>query len=422
MDQINSSTIDDAAWPPAGWVSSGQAARILGISVATLTGGGSRWRLGGGKGVRKPGGGRCKIYPIEEVERLKVSQAQQDAAGPEIPQGFVGRDEARRLFGVTARQWKHWITRGEVSCGMIVQKRGRGCGGRCTIYPVEALKKLREQLFSRDVLYNYAKGNYLVPAGWSRRHEACQMLGVDRATWDAWKRDGLIPRGQRFDHGPTLYRIEELKTVLQRIGRLAPPYSQPDDGGALRVPLCGSDGENREAIIDAESLQMLDGAILSWGGAAGGEGTFVTLCTPAKPRGVALHRVILGISDNERCVGHVNGDPLDCRRSNLFAKTIAQRVQGARKQRRVKGPPCTSRFKGVFFESWTKKWRTNIEIDGKRRSLGRYGDEMAAAQAYDEAARDAWGEYAWLNFPDGVDAWLEKEATRKAQRDERAAA
>ncbi len=118
----------------------------------------------------------------------------------------------------------------------------------------------------------------------------------------------------------------------------------------------------------------------------------------------------MGVVEKDIQVGHVNGDPLDCRRANLIARTIAQRSRGACKMRSLNGRPCTSRFKGVCFESWTKKWRANIVVDGKRHSLGRYGDEIAAAQAYDEAARRWFGKYAWLNFPEGVDKWLEREA------------
>ena len=101
------------------------------------------------------------------------------------------------------------------------------------------------------------------------------------------------------------------------------------------------------------------------------------------------------------------------------AQTKAQRTFGARKMRWINGRPCTSQFKGVCLESQTKKWRAQIVLDGKTRRLGRFSNEIAAAQAYDEAARELFGEYAYLNFPDGVDVWLER---REARRDERASA
>jgi hypothetical protein len=56
-----------------------------------------------------------------------------------------------------------------------------------------------------------------------------------------------------------------------------------------------------------------------------------------------------------------------------------------------------------------KRWYARIQLNGKTRSLGKYGDEVAAAVAYDEAASQWFGEHARLNFPDGVDAWIEQD-------------
>jgi hypothetical protein len=38
-------------------------------------------------------------------------------------------------------------------------------------------------------------------------------------------------------------------------------------------------------------------------------------------------------------------------------------------------------------------------VDGKLVSLGHYDEEIEAAMVYDYAARQAWGENAFLNFP-----------------------
>ena len=51
-----------------------------------------------------------------------------------------------------------------------------------------------------------------------------------------------------------------------------------------------------------------------------------------------------------------------------------------------------------------------IKKDRVSRQLGVYRDEIAAAQAYDEAARELFGEHARPNFPDGLDAFLIQEA------------
>jgi hypothetical protein len=70
----------------------------------------------------------------------------------------------------------------------------------------------------------------------------------------------------------------------------------------------------------------------------------------------------------------------------------------------------TSRFKGVCWSQREERWLANIMKDGVPHRLGRFDDEIAAAQAYDEAARELYGPLAYQNFPDGVDARLEREA------------
>jgi hypothetical protein len=172
------------------------------------------------------------------------------------------------------------------------------------------------------------------------------------------------------------------------------------------VPLGGRDIKRREAIIDAECLPLIEGGSCSW--SSHKDSGFVAF-TRGEIHGVPLRRIIMGMTESDLNVRHVNDDPLDCRRENLVAWTVKQRTRNTRKMKAIKGVPPTSQFKGVYWESFTKKWRAKIEVDGKTKMLGRFGDQMAAAVAYDEAATQYFGEHARLNFPDGVDAWLEKE-------------
>src|SRR5205085_2800646 len=105
-------------------------------------------------------------------------------------------------------------------------------------------------------------------------------------------------------------------------GRWALPYPDPARPGVYRVPLSGRDIMRREAIIDAESLPLIEGGTCHLGN--GGDGTFVNLWTPDEKH-VPLRRVIMGVAAEGLNVRHKNGDPLDCRRENLVVRTVKQR-------------------------------------------------------------------------------------------------
>ena len=164
--------------------------------------------------------------------------------------------------------------------------------------------------------------------------------------------------------------------------------------------------------IDAESLPLIEEGHCHIAGV--GKGAFVSFWN-SRGNHVPLRRLIMGVEGAGFNVRHLNDDPLDCRRENLVVRTIRQRTRNMRKAMSIKGRPPTSRFKGVYWHKATKRWQARITVDGKDRRLGRFGDEISAAVAYDEAAQLWFGEHARLNFPDGVDAWLEAEAEREAE-------
>jgi hypothetical protein len=106
-----------------------------------------------------------------------------------------------------------------------------------------------------------------------------------------------------------------------------------------------------------------------------------------------MHRLLLKVTDKQK-VDHENGNGLDNQRGNLRIATRSQNSANSRKHRRE----TSSQFKGV---NWIKtKWRAYITANGVRHWLGYFDDEVAAAMAYDVAAREYFGEFARLNFPD----------------------
>lgn len=93
------------------------------------------------------------------------------------------------------------------------------------------------------------------------------------------------------------------------------------------------------------------------------------------------------------CIDHINGNPFDNRRANLRICTLRENNQNATKR----DPRASSKFKGVYWNSRAQKWRAQIKSD-KKIHLGSFTDEVAAAKAYDVAARRLFGQFARTNF------------------------
>ena len=64
-------------------------------------------------------------------------------------------------------------------------------------------------------------------------------------------------------------------------------------------------------------------------------------------------------------------------------------------------PGSRSGFKGVNWSGTkTHTWQARIMRNGKRVFLGNFDTPEEAARAYDAAARELFGEFARLNFPE----------------------
>jgi hypothetical protein len=111
-----------------------------------------------------------------------------------------------------------------------------------------------------------------------------------------------------------------------------------------------------------------------------------------RKRNIFMHREIMGVRRRERLVDHRHGNGLDNRRRNLRVCTQRQNQQNRR-------TTCgASRYKGVSWHNGTARWRAFIQARGRRIYLGQFKSEVAAARAYDAAARRYFGEFAVLNL------------------------
>lgn len=113
---------------------------------------------------------------------------------------------------------------------------------------------------------------------------------------------------------------------------------------------------------------------------------------------IYMHREILK-PPSGMFTDHVNGDRLDNRKINLRSCNDSQNASNKGLQKNN-----TSGYKGASWCNKYKKWLSSITFTKNRRVskkfLGYFKSAEAAARAYDKAAREKFGEFARLNFPE----------------------
>jgi hypothetical protein len=114
---------------------------------------------------------------------------------------------------------------------------------------------------------------------------------------------------------------------------------------------------------------------------------------------ILMHRFLMGLTDRNLQVDHIDGDGLNNQKSNL---RIVDKFKQARNVRKI-STITLSNYKGVSYlrnkPNFKKRWRGYIKINRKQISLGLFETETEAAKAYDVKAKELFGEYACLNFP-----------------------
>lgn len=123
-----------------------------------------------------------------------------------------------------------------------------------------------------------------------------------------------------------------------------------------------------------------------------------------KYKSILLHREIMGRIKKGMVVDHVNGNTLHLYRNNLRICT-----QGQNKCNSSKHSNNKNKYKGVSFQHG--KFTSHICFNKKQIHLGRFVKEENAAKAYDKKARELFGEYAKLNFPNWDDNFRRRKSS-----------
>lgn len=92
-------------------------------------------------------------------------------------------------------------------------------------------------------------------------------------------------------------------------------------------------------------------------------------------------------------VDHINHNTLDNRKGNLRNCTHSENHGNE-----YAAPGKTSKYKGVSKHTQTGRFRACIKHQRKYIHLGYFKKEKEAARAYDKAAKEHFGGFAYLNF------------------------
>lgn len=158
--------------------------------------------------------------------------------------------------------------------------------------------------------------------------------------------------------------------------------------------------QSQVALVDDSNFEFL--SRWKWH-AWKGSGGFYALRQVPHPRlahrqlAIRMHVVVLEIAGHNMCgkiPDHRNGNTLDNQLHNLRPSTTTTNPRNCRKYKNN-----TSGYKGVTYDKATRKWRAQINVDGRRTSLGYFDSPEEAAVVYDQSAQVHYGEFA---KPNGV--------------------
>ena len=155
------------------------------------------------------------------------------------------------------------------------------------------------------------------------------------------------------------------------------------------------------AIVDDSDYERLKGYRYHLRGYCGKFYAFRKYRENGKDTNMSLHNDVLELPKlpGKLCIDHINGNSLDCRKSNLRVVTRSQNNQSCG-PRRI----SSSKYKGVCYQSSEvhrrRPWRARITVDGE--AISRYfEDEYSAVRCYNMMAVRHFGKFAYLNEWDG---------------------
>jgi hypothetical protein len=168
----------------------------------------------------------------------------------------------------------------------------------------------------------------------------------------------------------------------------ADPKRKNEDGSVRLIPLT----QGKFAIVDEEDYPELSRH--TWHLNSCNKGPVQYAARTSKGKAILMHRFLTN-APKDLCVDHIDHNGLNNTKRNLRLCTHAQNQKNIRSKR-----GSTSKYKGVSFRKKINRFIAEVSLKGKRYYLGCYKDEVDAAKVYDKKAKELFGEFAYLNFPD----------------------
>ena len=111
----------------------------------------------------------------------------------------------------------------------------------------------------------------------------------------------------------------------------------------------------------------------------------VNLLSQGKQKNLGVHRLVALVfyGQNDLSVNHINGIKTDNRLENL--EYVSNRENQSHK---FKNKNTTSIYTGVSFHKKTNKWISEIQINGQKKHLGVFTNEIDAHNAYQNALKE----------------------------------